>query len=98
MEYPALSIGQIHFKFKDCWAVVYNFIQILKVHSVLANIAESVQTLRSTASDWVLLRLHMFHKIGARLIWVNLLNMQDKMTVTSDHNINVLFEENSYMH
>ena len=73
MEYPALSIGRIHFKFKGCLAVIYNFIQILKVHSVLGNVAESDQTLHFAASDWVLLYLHMFHKIGARLIWVKLL-------------------------
>ena len=30
----ALKIRWIHFEFKGCWIVIYNFIQILKVHSV----------------------------------------------------------------
>ena len=33
-NFPPLSIGQIHFKFKGGSVEIYNFIQILKVHSV----------------------------------------------------------------
>ena len=29
-----LDEWSIHFKFKSCWVVINNFIQILKVHSV----------------------------------------------------------------
>ena len=30
MEFPLLSIGQVHFRFKGCWVVFFIFIQILK--------------------------------------------------------------------
>ena len=32
-----LSSGQIHFKFKGCLVVIYNFIEFSKVHSVRNN-------------------------------------------------------------
>ena len=34
MELPALLIGRIHLEYKGRWVVVYNFIQIIKVHSI----------------------------------------------------------------
>ena len=34
MEGPTLTIGRIHSELKGCWVVIYNFIQILKGHSV----------------------------------------------------------------
>ena len=32
-NFPSLSIWRIHFEFKRCWVVFYNFIQILKDNS-----------------------------------------------------------------
>ena len=34
MTFLPISIRRIHFDFKGCWVVIYNFIQILKAHSV----------------------------------------------------------------
>ena len=64
---PPLSIEQIHFEFKGCWVLIYNFIQILKVNYV----SKPDQMAHIAVPDLVLHCLLMSHKKDARLMWVN---------------------------
>ena len=55
----------------SCWVKIYNYIQILKVHSVSKSV-EPDQMSHLAESDLVLHCLPMSHKMDARLIWVNI--------------------------
>ena len=82
---PNESNGQIHFEFKGCCmaqscVAMYNFIQILKIHSLIkqcrtrsdaTECAEPDHMPHSVVSDLVLHCLSMPHEMDTRLIWVN---------------------------
>ena len=58
------------FEIKSCWLVMFNFIPVLKVHTV-PNIAKPDQTPRSMASELVMQCFLMSLTIDAGMIWVN---------------------------
>ena len=60
MEFPVL----IDWAHLPCWVVIYNFIQILKVHYVCKKSTQPDQTPRSVASGLDLHCLALSHKIN----------------------------------
>ena len=70
MGFPALSIGRIQFEFTGCWVVIYNFSQILKVHSVREQCKpdRTSRFVASATSDMVLNCLPSSHKMDTKYL------------------------------
>ena len=69
------SIGLVHYRFKGCWVVFFNFIQILIGYSVSKQWRpwSDAAFCGVWSSDLGMHCLPMSHKKDARLIWVNII-------------------------